>query len=193
MRTTTLYIEITYAPKFLFNIVIFWNLNFLNCSNKLTWENDQKKNCRSRWDIQLCSLWPFNLKSFIILKLCVKFSYFEIQNFWIVQTNLGGEMTDNKVLYLDKIYDFVVDVWFIWNYLLPKILFKVLYFKLIFLNYEEITKPNFWNFLYRFHIFYLNFFMKSSYLRTFYFYYLRIIYSKSSLKPAMSQKLSGFN
>jgi hypothetical protein len=48
----------------------FFQIENLNCSNKVRWRNDQNKNCRSWWVLQICGLWLFHLKSFAIRKLC---------------------------------------------------------------------------------------------------------------------------
>jgi hypothetical protein len=53
-----------YGAKILFQVLIFCNLKFLNCSNEVRWINDQYKSCISWWYLQLCSWWPFHLKLF---------------------------------------------------------------------------------------------------------------------------------
>jgi hypothetical protein len=45
-------------------------------------------------------------------KLYMKFSYFEIQNFPIIWTNLDG-VNKTKLVYIDEIYNFVGDAFFI--------------------------------------------------------------------------------
>jgi hypothetical protein len=56
----------------------------------------------------------FYLKSFVVLKLCFKFSECEIQNF---ETASDGKPIKIKVVVLDDIYNFIVETFFIWIFL----------------------------------------------------------------------------
>jgi hypothetical protein len=48
--------------------------------------------------------------------------------FWIFRINSDGEITKTKLEYLNEIYNFVVDYFFIWNQLVPKSHLKIFYF-----------------------------------------------------------------
>jgi hypothetical protein len=64
--------------------------------------------------------------------------------FWIIQTNLDGEMTIIEVVDLDEIYKFVADDFFIWNNLWSQILFEILMFWN--LNFPNCAnEPGWWN------------------------------------------------
>ena len=75
-------------------------------SNKVRWKQTLYQSCRSRRDRQLYSWWLFHLKSFVVLKLCFKFSQFKIQ---ICETTSNGETSKTKVVDLDKNYNFIVN------------------------------------------------------------------------------------
>ena len=57
----------------------FFEIEILNCTNKVTWKVFQNKSCRSCWDLQLLCPWLFHLTSFGVWKSCLNFSFFEIQ------------------------------------------------------------------------------------------------------------------
>jgi len=81
---------------------LYFEIYFLNYSNKLRWRHDQNQTCKSRCGIQLCSWRLLHFKSFMDPKLYLIFSYFEIQNFRIVWTNLDG-VNKTKLVYIDEI------------------------------------------------------------------------------------------
>jgi len=91
----------------------FKTRNFQTISN----EKMRNQSYISRWELQLYSWWLFHLKSFVVLKLCFKFSQFEIQ---ICETTSDGETSKTKVVDLEKLYNFIVDDFFIWNNLYKK-------------------------------------------------------------------------
>ena len=51
----------------------FLEIQNLNCSNQITWKDDQNKSCRSWWFLELCSWQHFHLKSFYHGKLRLNF------------------------------------------------------------------------------------------------------------------------
>ena len=53
---------------------LFFEIQNLNCSNQVTWKDDQNKSCRSRWFVELCSWQKIYLKSFYHEKLRLNFS-----------------------------------------------------------------------------------------------------------------------
>jgi hypothetical protein len=57
---TTFSIKIICYPKILSNFSHF-EIQVLNCSNKIRWKIDQNKSCRSQWFVQLCCCWLFHL------------------------------------------------------------------------------------------------------------------------------------
>ena len=59
----------------------FVEIQNLNCSNFVTWSNDQNKSCTYRWALQLSCWWIFHLKSVLVPKLILKICILWNSNF----------------------------------------------------------------------------------------------------------------
>jgi hypothetical protein len=60
----------------------FLEIQILNCSNKVTWKDDQNKCYKSCWVVQLLYSWLFYSKSYDLSICCFKFPYFWISKFY---------------------------------------------------------------------------------------------------------------
>jgi hypothetical protein len=89
---------------------LFFEIQNLNCSNQVTWKDDQNESGRCRWFLKLCSEQYFHLKSFYYGKPCLNFPNL---NFEFFKTTSDGETTKAKVVELKKLCNFIVDNFFI--------------------------------------------------------------------------------
>jgi len=101
------------------------------------WRNDQNKNCRARWVLQLLCSWLFHLKSFIVSKCFLKLSSLQIQ-IWSCSNKVIWTNAQNKSC----------RAWWVLQ-LLCSWLFEVKSFGVskfcLKLSFIEIQNLNFWN------------------------------------------------
>lgn len=59
----------------------------------------------------------FYVKSFRVQNVCFNLLYFLNSNFYNFETTLDVDLDKMKVAGVDKVYNFVVDMFFIWSHL----------------------------------------------------------------------------
>jgi hypothetical protein len=85
-------------------LYILWTMLFPISQMK----NDQNKCCKSWWVVQKSCLWLFHLESFGVLKCCLNFTLFEIQNLNGLN-RVTWKFFKIKVIDLHKFYNFCVN------------------------------------------------------------------------------------
>ena len=94
-----------------------FELNFWSVSNDLGWRNSQHQSCRSQKVKKLCSSQLFYLNSFRILNMCLNFSNLK---FKFCKRPRIKKTYNIKVVDLEKLWNFVVQKFFIWMRLGPQ-------------------------------------------------------------------------
>ena len=97
--------------------------NFISFSYDVRLRRTLYQSCSTRWDLQLCSLNFFNLRSFEYPNIFIwnnlsnkNYVWFIKFKIWIFQTASDRETSKTKVVDLEKLCNFVVDIFFVWNH-----------------------------------------------------------------------------